>query len=401
MIGSFLGIPDEYLLKLIPVLIVFFGLLNVVPLLVFLERKVCAWIQNREGPNRVGILGPDSPLEILGINTGKTRFLGGFMQPLADAIKLITKEYFIPAGADRLLFMLGPVFAMLPPLLAFVVIPVAPDLKIGDWVIKMQVADLHVGLLFILSVGSLSAYGLAFGGWASNNKYALLGGVRAMAQMISYEIGMVIVLLSVVMTFDSVSLREMALIQAGAERGADGTLSGASNWIWHWGLFSQPLAFILFTICAFAENNRLPFDLAECEAELVGGYHTEYNSMGFGMFFQGEYIAMLSMGALIATFFLGGWHYPGYASVAATSSILAVLLGLASFGLKVMAFIFFSMWVRWTLPRFRWDQLMDIGWKGIVPLALANLLLTAFLNLPGTFGKKPTPKATTAMVEKK
>src|SRR6185295_14162391 len=204
----------EYWLKLIPVLIVFGGLLAIVPLLVFLERKVCAWIQNRVGPNRVGILGPDSPLEIFGINTGKSRILGGFMQPLADAVKLITKEYFIPAGADRLLFMLGPVFAMLPPLLAFVVIPVGPDIKLWDTLVKLQVADLHVGLLFILAVASLSAYGLAFGGWASNNKYALLGGVRSMAQMISYEIGMEIVILSMVMYYDSVSLSMMANKQA-------------------------------------------------------------------------------------------------------------------------------------------------------------------------------------------
>jgi NADH-quinone oxidoreductase subunit H len=381
----------DALLKLIPVLIVFLGLLNVVPLLVFLERKICAWIQDRVGPNRVGILGPDSPLEILGINTGKSRFLGGFMQPLADAVKLFTKEVFVPAGADRMLFTLAPFFALLPPLLAFVVMPVGPDVVAFGHTIKLQVADLNVGILWVLGVASLSAYGLAFGGWASNNKYALLGGVRAMAQMISYEIGMGIVILAVIMSYDSVSLRSMTYQQAGAVletvKNADGTITqawvGGSNWIWGWGMFHQPLAFLLFTICAFAENNRLPFDLAECEAELVGGYHTEYNSMGFGMFFQGEYIAMLSMGALIAAMFLGGWHYPGYGALSAASPVLAALVGLGVFALKVMAFIFFSMWIRWTLPRFRWDQLMDIGWRGIVPLALGNLLLTAFLNLPG------------------
>ena len=383
----------EYALKLIPVLIVFGGLLAVVPLLVFLERKVCAWIQDRVGPNRVGIFGPDSPLEIFGINTGKTRFLGGFMQPLADAIKLFTKETFVPAGADRLLFAAAPFFALMPPLLAFVVIPVGPDFIYDGNIINLQVADLHVGILFALAVASLSAYGLAFGGWASNNKYALLGGVRAMAQMISYEIGMGIVLLAVVMCYQTVSLRDMVYQQAGAQWMQD-PKSGVWGWmggddfIWHWGVIRQFPAFILFTICAFAENNRLPFDLAECEAELVGGYHTEYNGMGFGMFFQGEYIAMLSMGALIATLFFGGWHYPGYASVAAMSGIGAAILGLAAFGIKVFAFIFFSMWIRWTLPRFRWDQLMDIGWKGIVPLALANLLLTAFLHLPVN-AKKP------------
>jgi len=367
-----------YLLKFIPVLMVFGGLLGVVPLLVLLERKLSAWIQHRDGPSRVGILGPDSPLEIFGIKSGSRRILGGFAQPLADAIKLITKEVFVPAGADRLLFALAPVFALLPPFVAFAVIPVGPDLIFGDTVIKLQVADLNVGILFVLAVASLSAYGLAFGGWASNNKFALLGGVRAMAQMISYEIGLGIVILAIVMQFDTVSLREMVFSQVSIGGKA---INGWANGIMGWGMFHQPLAFILFTICAFAENNRLPFDLAECEAELVGGYHTEYNSMHFGMFFQGEYIAMLTMGALIATLFLGGWHYPFYASIAAWSSVVAALLGLASFGFKVFCFIFFSMWVRWTLPRFRWDQLMHIGWQIIVPLALANLLLTAFLNL--------------------
>ena len=378
-----------YLLKLIPVLLVFGGLLNVVPLLVFLERKVCAWIQDRVGPNRVGLLGPDSPLEIFGIDSGQRRFLGGFMQPLADAIKLFTKESFVPAGADRILFTAAPFFALMPPLITYAVIPIGPDLLAGVYNIKLQVADLHVGLLFALAVASLSAYGLAFGGWASNNKFALLGGVRAMAQMISYEIGMGIVILSVVMSYNSVSLRDMVYLQAGATALKDpatgaltGMWAGGSNSPLGWGMFHQPLAFVLFTICAFAENNRLPFDLAECEAELVGGYHTEYNSMGFGMFFQGEYIAMLAMGGLIAAMFLGGWHYPGYGVLEAASPFCAAVVGLASFAIKVLAFIFFSMWVRWTLPRFRWDQLMSIGWKGIVPLALANLLFTAFVNLP-------------------
>jgi NADH-quinone oxidoreductase subunit H len=375
------GLGPEHWVKLVPVLLVFGGLLSIVPLLVFLERKICAWIQDRVGPNRVGILGPDSPFEILGIKTGNRRFLGGFAQPLADAIKLIFKEAFVPAKADRLLFALGPFFALMPPLLAFIVMPVGPDFSAWGQSIKLQVADLHVGLLWVLGVASLSAYGLAFGGWASNNKFALLGGVRAMAQMISYEIGMGIVLLSIIMLYDTVSLRDMAYIQSGA-KSVNGVWAGGADCVCHWGIWSQPLAFILFTICAFAENNRLPFDLAECEAELVGGYHTEYNSMHFGMYFQGEYIAMLSMGALIATLFLGGWHYPYYASLAAHSQLIAAIVGLLSFGVKVIAFIFFSMWVRWTLPRFRWDQLMDIGWKGIVPLALANLVITAYLNLP-------------------
>jgi len=372
----------QFALKLIPVLLVFGAILNIVPFLVFLERKVCAWIQNRVGPNRVGLLGPDSPLEILGIKTGKVRILGGLLQPLADAIKLFTKENFTPKGADRTLFLLAPFFALLPPLLAFVVVPVGADFVFADGtVLKLQVADLNVGVLWILSVASFAAYGLAFGGWASDNKFALLGGVRAMAQMISYEIPLGILLLAVIMSFGTVSLREMVLAQAGWTA----VSPDFTNNIWSWGIWQQPLAFVLFTICAFAENNRLPFDLPECEAELIGGYHTEYNAMGFGMFFQGEYIAMLSMGALIATLFLGGWHYPGFASLYGAGgwvTLLAIVLSFAAFSVKVMAFVFFSMWVRWTLPRFRWDQLMDIGWKGIVPLALANLLFTAFINLP-------------------
>ncbi|HLX63367.1 MAG TPA: complex I subunit 1 family protein [Planctomycetota bacterium] len=373
---SFFWLPDALAVKLIPVAIVFGGLLGIVPLLVFLERKICAWIQDRVGPNRVGVLGPDSPLEIFGIKSGKTRFLGGLMQPLADAVKLIFKEAFVPAGADRLLFALGPFFALMPPLLAFIVMPVGPDFHAWGQTIKLQVADLNVGILWVLGVASLSAYGLAFGGWASNNKFALIGGVRAMAQMVSYEIGMGLVILSMIMHYDSVSLRTMAYIQSDP----NGTcpLGGLCTWgIWH-----QQLAFILFTICAFAENNRLPFDLPECEAELVGGYHTEYNSMHFGMYFQGEYIAMLSMGALITTMFLGGWHYPGFNTLKVDHEYIAAILGLISFGTKVFAFIAFSMWVRWTLPRFRWDQLMSIGWKGIVPLALANLVITAYVHLP-------------------
>jgi NADH-quinone oxidoreductase subunit H len=257
---------------------------------------------------------------------------------------------------------------------------------------------LHVGILFLLGVASLSAYGLAFGGWASNNKFALLGGVRAMAQMISYETGMIIVIIAMIMQYDTTSLREMVFSQVGRHVGASG-VEQFNNGISGWGIWHQPLAFILFTICAFAENNRLPFDLPECEAELIGGFHTEFNAMGFGMFFQGEYIAMLSMGALIATLFLGGWHFPGFATVYASSPIIAAILALVSFSIKVMGFIFFSMWVRWSIPRFRWDQLMSIGWKSVVPLALANLLLTAFIHLPGTEHKMPARPTAPAVVD--
>jgi NADH-quinone oxidoreductase subunit H len=215
------------------------------------------------------------------------------------------------------------------------------------------------------------------GGWASNNKFSLMGGVRATAQMISYEIGMGLIILCMVMQYQTLSLRTMVDAQ-----------TQELFWIIpQWGILTQPLAFVIFVICAFAENNRLPFDLPECEAELVGGFHTEYNSLKFGMFFQGEYIAMVAMGALTTTLFLGGWHFPGYAELrrAAGDAFLAnlgiTLLTLASFGLKTLCFVLFQIWVRWTLPRFRYDQLMNIGWKGIIPLALLNVVITAAMVL--------------------
>ncbi|MCK6471785.1 MAG: NADH-quinone oxidoreductase subunit NuoH [Planctomycetes bacterium] len=359
----------DYLWKLLPILLVFGGVLGIVPFLVFLERKICAYIQDRVGPNRVGLLGPDGFLEaVVGVPITKKRILGGFFQPLADAIKLITKEDFIPSHAEKFLFTMAPFFALLPPFLAFIVIPVGPDVTLFGQSVMLQVADLNVGVLWILAVASLSAYGVAMGGWASNSKYSLLGGIRATAQMISYEVAMGIVLLSVLMHYDSVSLRDMVGVQSAG--------------LGSWGLWHQPVAFILFVICAFAENNRLPFDLPECEAELVGGYHTEYNSMKFGMFFQGEYIAMLGMGALTTALFLGGWHFPGYAWLKETIGAWVTVFALAAFAAKVMAFVLFQMWVRWTLPRFRYDQLMNLGWKGMIPIALLNLIVTAWINLP-------------------
>jgi len=360
--------PD-YLWKLLPLGLVFLGVLTTVPVLVFLERKVSAFIQDRIGPNRVGLMGPDGALEGifgLGLPLTQRRVLGGWFQPLADVIKLLAKEDIVPAHADRFLYTLAPLFALLPPLLAFIVVPIGADLEWGPRRILLQVADLHVGILWVLSVASLSAYGIALGGWAAHNKYSLLGGIRATAQMISYEIGLGLVILSLAMQYETVSLREMVRQQAAG--------------FGEWGVFHQPLAFILFLVCAFAENNRLPFDLPECETELVGGYHTEYSSLKFGMFFQAEYIAMLAMGALVAVLFLGGWHYPGYAAVqAAAGANLAALISVAAFGLKVLLFVLFQIWVRWTLPRFRYDQLMKLGWYFFFELALVNIFITAFV----------------------
>ena len=365
----------DYAWKLLPILLVFGGVLSAVPLLVYLERKIAAFIQDRVGPNRVGLLGPDGLAEgVLGWRGTKRRVLGGLLQPIADAVKLMAKEDIVPARADRFLYTLGPFFALIPPLLMFVVVPVGADLML-PWrkdPLPMQVADLNVGVLWVLSVASLSVYGVALGGWASNNKYSLLGGVRATAQMISYEIGLGLVILCMAMQYGTVSLREMVEQQA-------------AGW---WGIARQPLAFVLFVVCAFAENNRLPFDMPECETELIGGYHTEYSSLKFGMFMQGEYIAMMAMGALVATLFLGGWHFPGYGALSAAAGgnpwaqAGVALLSLAAFGLKVLLFLFVQMWVRWTLPRFRYDQLMRLGWKVVIPLGLANMVLTALVNLP-------------------
>ena len=360
---------DDYLWKIPPVLVVFLGVLLVVPLLVYLERKLSAMIQDRSGPNRVSVFGPDGLLDnLIGMPLTKGRFLGGLFQPFADAVKLLAKEDMIPAHADKFLFTLAPLFALLVPLLTFVVIPVGAEFEWGARKIPMLVADLGVGLLWILSVASLSPYGVSLGGWASNNKFGLLGGVRATAQMISYEIGLGLVIISVAMQYSSLSLKEIVEAQAG---------SG----FFGWGCFHQPLAFLMFVVCAFAENNRLPFDMPECEAELVGGFHTEYSSMKFGMFFQGEYIAMVSMGAITAALFLGGWHYPGYAALKEVSVNLAALLSLVAFAVKVLLFICFQIWVRWTLPRFRYDQMMGLGWKALIPVALANLMLTLLLNM--------------------
>jgi len=376
--------PAEYLWKLLPLLMAFGGVLGVVPLLVYLERKICAFIQDRVGPNRVALLGPDGLLPVLiGVGGKAPRLLAGLIQPLADAVKLFTKEDFMPVGADKFLFTVAPFFAMLPPLLAWLVIPIgAPATLPGmDHPMPLVAANLDVGVLWVLAVASLSAYGVALGGWASNNKFGLLGGVRATAQMISYEVALLIVIASLIMHYSEPGYNGLSLVDMVRQQAYVPGTEMARNAPWGWGIFHQPLAFVLFVICAFAENNRLPFDMPECEAELVGGYHTEYSSMKFGMFFQGEYIAMLSMGALTATFFLGGWHYPGFGWVSHWNANVAALLSLVAFGLKVLGFVVFEIWVRWTLPRLRYDQLMGMGWKILIPVALLNLVLTAVLSV--------------------
>ncbi len=328
-----------------------FCYVNVVPLLVYVERRVAGLVQDRVGPNRVGPM--------------------GLLQPVADAIKLIFKEDLIPSGVDRRLYTLAPLLALIPAGLAFAVVPFGHRMTLFGQSIRLQISDANVGILFVLAITSLGVYGLAFAGWASNNKYSLLGSLRASAQLISYEIAMGLALVSLLLVSGTVSMNE--IVQQQADRRYLGILPG-------WNVFCQPIAFLLFWIAAFAENNRLPFDLPEAEPELVGGYHTEYAGMRFGIFFMGEYLAMVTMSAVTVTLFLGGWHFPGLVD-AYDHSTWNGLKSIGVFAGKTACLLFVAILTRWTLPRFRYDQLMDLGWRVMVPLALINVILTAVLTV--------------------
>jgi len=307
----------------------------------YAERKIAAFFQDRVGPNRAGPF--------------------GILQPLADGAKMFMKEEIIPTNATPFLFIVGPSLAILTACIGSAVIPWGQDLVIGDKVIPLQVTDINVGILYIFGVVSLGVYGVMIGGWASNNKYSLLGAIRAASQNISYEISMGLSIIALLMVTNTLSLGEIAQQQHG----------------WHWNVLYQPLGFLIFIICAFAETNRTPFDLPECETELVGGYHTEYSSMKLGFYLFAEYINMFISSAVMATLYWGGYNYPGMDWVAAhVGPVIGPLIGTAVMFAKVFAFIFFFMWIRWTIPRFRYDQLMDLGWKILIPLAIVNIVLT-------------------------
>ncbi len=308
--------------------IVFFTILTAAAYLVFAERKILAWIQDRKGPNRVGPL--------------------GLLQPLADLIKLLTKEDFIPASADRWLFYLAPAMAAIPAIMIFAVVPFGAPLQIAGRQVPLVIADLNVGLLFFLALSSVAVYGVAIGGWASNSKYPLLGSIRGLAQLISYELSMGLALVPIVMLAGSFNLSEIVAAQQGC-----------------WFIFCQPLACTIFLISILAECKRIPFDTPEAEGELVAGFHSEYSGMRFGLFFVGEYINIIVLGALVTTLFLGGWNGP-------------FLPPVAWFALKTLSVAFFFIWVRGTLPRLRYDQLMHLGWKVLMPLALLNIIITAW-----------------------
>jgi NADH-quinone oxidoreductase subunit H len=369
--------PLLYVFNAAKVLVAFGVIMTVIPGMIWLERKMAAWIQLRDGPTKVGL--PN--WKIFGPLRGWGMF--GLMQPLADMFKLILKEDFIPRRASKLLFVLAPALVFVPIAFAFAVIPFGDGFTYvygtgeGEFfTVKYQIVDLGVGVLFALAALSLAVHGLSLAGWASNNKYGMFGAVRASAQMISYEAAMFMVVLAMVMLYGTLDLREMVLAQSSANDSPGGILSVMGQFL-DWGMFKQPLAFIIFAICAFAESNRLPFDFPEAEAELIGGYHTEFGSMKFAMFFLGEYYGMVIQACLVVTLFMGGWTLPGLNPT--PGSFIASLAGPLVFCAKVGLFLWLYIQVRWTLPRFRFDQLMNLGWKKMIPLALAIVVVPALV----------------------
>jgi NADH-quinone oxidoreductase subunit H len=326
-------------------------LLAAAPVMLWVERRGSALIQDRRGPNRVGPL--------------------GLFQGIADAVKFLFKEEIVPSGADRPLYLLAPILAIIPALTTYVVIPFGPEVEIGGRTVNLLVADVDTGVLLLLALASLGVYSLVMAGYSSDNKYSLLGAVRASAQMISYELALTLSVLAVLIPVGSFRLDEVVAAQQGTWLG----------FLPQWNVLPQFLGFVVFLVAAFAETNRLPFDLPEAESELVAGYHTEYSSMKFALFFMGEYMSMTTLSALAATLYFGGWHFPG---IDYTGPWLLVgLKGLSVLVVKIAAFMLFFVWVRWSFPRFRFDQLMRLGWKVLLPLAIANLVAIAALTVAG------------------
>lgn len=332
---------EMFIITAVKIGLVFFIVLTAAAYLSYAERRILAFIQIRLGPNRVGPF--------------------GLLQPLADGIKFIFKEDIIPNDASRFLYILAPTLALVPALMTFAVIPVGDKVQLFGREITFYVTSLNVGLLFIFALTSLGVYGIVLAGWSSNSKYSLFGGLRSTAQMISYELALGLSVVGVLIQAGSLDLTKIV-----AEQGGPYGLS--------WFVFlGQPIGFIIFFIAVMAETNRVPFDLPEAETELVAGYHTEYSSMKFAMFFVAEYANMMTASSVATLLFFGGWQGPGVATIP--------WLGPIYFGLKVGFFLFFYIWVRGTLPRFRYDQLMDFGWKLLLPLAIINIVLTATVKM--------------------
>lgn len=310
----------------------------------YAERKVAAFMQDRIGPNRAGPF--------------------GLLQPLADGVKLFFKEEVIPSHSNKILFVLGPSLAMLTAMMTCAVIPWSSPVEIGGRIIPLQIADVNIGILYIFAVVAMGVYGMMIGAWASNNKFSLLSGLRGASQVISYELALGLSIIALLMLTGSLSLKTIVEQQ----------MAGG------WNIIYQPLGFLIFLICAFAECNRAPFDLSEAENELNMGYHQEYSSMKLGFYLFAEYINMFISSAIIATLFFGGYDIP-FLDESTLSPNIAAILGVISLMLKICFFIFLFMWVRWTLPRFRYDQLMNLGWKKLIPLALVNMVVTALVIL--------------------
>ncbi len=341
---------DILTFKLILVLAVFGVTLLIAMYSTYLERKVAAFIQDRVGPDRAGPF--------------------GILQPLADGVKMFMKEEIIPNVSNRTLFIIGPCIAMVTALMAGVVIPWGGSIDINGTQYSLQIADINIGILYIFGVVSIGVYGIMIGGWASNNKFSLLGAIRASAQMISYELAMGLSIIALIMITGTLSLKDISAMQGGG--------IGSS---WHmWNIVYQPVGFLIFIICAFAECNRMPFDLPETETELVGGYHTEYSSMKLGFYLFAEYINMFTSSAVMSTLFFGGYNFPFMNDLGLSPNVVTIL-GTIVFFLKIGFFIFFFMWVRWTLPRFRYDQLMNLGWKILIPLAIVNVAVTGLVMI--------------------
>lgn len=324
---------------LVKIVFIFLINLTTVAYLVLVERRVSAFMQNRIGPNRVGP--------------------AGLFQPVADIVKLFLKEDIVPKAANKFVHSLAPLISLVVAMTTFAVIPFGNSIHLFGRDIKLMIADVNVGILYILALSSLGVYGITLSGWSSNNKYSLLGGLRSSAQMISYELSMGLSIIGVLMIAGTLQLDKIVESQAHGM----------------WYFWRTPISFITFVIASFAETNRLPFDLPEAEPELVGGYHTEYSGMKFGLFFLAEYANMITASAIIATLYFGGWHLP-FVGHLGLPDLAVSLLQIAAFGAKVGLVLLFFIVIRWTIPRFRYDQLMNIGWKVMLPLALANILIT-------------------------
>ncbi len=340
----------ELLITAVKIVVVMIGLLVGVIILVYLERRTSAFIQNRYGPNRVGPW--------------------GLFQAIADVVKLLMKEDIVPAKAYKPLHDLAPIIAIGVAFSTFAVVPFGDRIELFGQTITLQIASVNVGILYILAISSLGVYGITLAGWSSNNKYSLLGGLRSSAQMISYELSMGISIIGVIIVSGTIRLEESVRLQT--------TLLGGV--LPAWNVFLQPVAFITFFVAAFAETNRLPFDLPEAEPELVGGFHTEYTGLKFGLFFLAEYANMITASAVIVTLFLGGWDLP-YSEYMGLSDTWLSILRIGAFFVKLVLVLMFFIVIRWTLPRFRYDQLMDLGWKFMLPISIANVVVTAIVIL--------------------